>query len=78
MRLFGWFLLAICWLQGDGVGAKRVTQAALAMVLASQGAVGLLAYEWRNELVGLLTSQQDVLALTAQAMPVLALCFMCE
>ena len=55
-----------------------MARTALSMVLASQVVVGLAAYSWRGELVGLMTNQQDILTLTGQVMPVLALCFVCE
>ncbi len=67
-----------CSAQGDASGARRLTRTALGMVLASQVAIGLLAYQHREGLVGLMTGQPDVLELAGAVLPVLAVCFICE
>lgn len=50
----------------------------LGLVLASQILIGLAAYSSQAQLVGLMTSREEVLELTREVMPVLALCFVCE
>lgn len=67
-----------CPAQGDASGARRLTRTALGMVLASQVAIGLLAYHHGEGLVGLMTGQPDVLELAGAVLPVLAVCFVCE
>ncbi|GFR46409.1 hypothetical protein Agub_g7991, partial [Astrephomene gubernaculifera] len=61
--------------QGDATCAKRLSHTALGLVLVTQTVLGLLAYGNRWGLMGLMSSQSEVLALAGEVMPVLALCF---
>ncbi|GLC44103.1 hypothetical protein PLESTB_000929000 [Pleodorina starrii] len=61
--------------KGDPGGAQRLAYTSLGLVLASQTLIGLAAYGMQDQFVGLMTSREEVLALTRQVMPVLTLCF---
>ncbi|KAG2451395.1 hypothetical protein HYH02_003996 [Chlamydomonas schloesseri] len=61
--------------RGDAAGARRLTYTSLGMAAVSQAAIGLAAFSYREPLVRLMTSSEDVLALAAHVLPVLAICF---
>ncbi|GLI58905.1 hypothetical protein VaNZ11_000687 [Volvox africanus] len=67
--------IAISLGKGDAAGAQRLAYSSLGLVLLSQTLIGLAAYGASDQLVGLMTTEQEVLALTRQVMPVLAVCF---
>lgn len=64
--------------RGDAAGAKRLTYTSLGMAAVTQTTIGLAAFAYREPLVQLMTSSEDVLALAATVLPVLAICFVCE
>ncbi|PNW75024.1 hypothetical protein CHLRE_12g499700v5 [Chlamydomonas reinhardtii] len=61
--------------RGDAAGAKRLTYTSLGMAAVTQTTIGLAAFAYREPLVQLMTSSEDVLALAATVLPVLAICF---
>ncbi|KAG2485830.1 hypothetical protein HYH03_015413 [Edaphochlamys debaryana] len=61
--------------KGDAAGARRLAFTSLGLALVTQSLIGLAAFSYRSDLVGLMTSQQEVLELAGAVMPVLALCF---
>ncbi|KXZ41992.1 hypothetical protein GPECTOR_228g509 [Gonium pectorale] len=61
--------------KGDAAGAQRLAYTALGMSLASQVLLGAAGFAWRDEAVGLMSNQADVLELARHVLPVLAVCF---
>ncbi|KAF5841993.1 MATE efflux family protein [Dunaliella salina] len=63
---------------GDGQGAKGTARRATATVLGTQIVIGSVAYHFKEPLLGLLSSNEDVVNLSLAVMPVLAVCFVAD
>ncbi|KAG2445740.1 hypothetical protein HXX76_000346 [Chlamydomonas incerta] len=61
--------------RGDAAGARRLTYTSLGMAAVTQTAIGLAAFSYREPLVRLMTTSEDVLTLASAVLPVLAVCF---
>jgi len=64
--------------RGDGEAAKRSAQAGVAMVISTQLLLGSLAFSNRDQLIGLMTNNTDVITLFSAVMPLMACCFMSD
>jgi len=63
---------------GDAGGAKATARRATATVLGTQIVIGSIAYHFREPLLALLSSNEDVVNLSLAVMPMLAVCFVAD